>query len=416
MIELLKKYTVKKAGFEINNRGDCEQLSAIILEVTDIDISYNTLRRFFGLDNFVKPSKSTLDTLARFNGYSDYVQFLTNNPFEAYWMQKEKLYGIINEGPEIIIYFLNQIDLKSKDTLDIIISLCRELIYLNKIDELDTVLKSDFFNGLQFNYSELLHFGNSVGKLFQKNIAPQKILLNVNFLKSVYSIFVDYTQLNGYYGKWSEFIILNNSESQISSFSQAILQLKNYLNNKPVLYTDFIAIDSTKFHPILRGRLYSIKILSKSPYFEDINLNFDEILQIDEKDIFWDYFYELIFTAILSRNFLLMAAIKSKLSKQKINTKYYQEQTQKIYQLMCEYYSFWANYDDLKETSIKNLTLISFEYQYSYNEIIQLFITILNYHYEKDNKGHYLKKYLAISKKLNYPLFSKNYLLHYFEK
>ena len=83
---------------------------------------------------------------------------------------------------------------------------------------------------------------------------------------------------------------------------------------------------------------------------------------------------------------------------------------------MCEYYSFWVNYDDLKETSIKNQTLISFEYQYSYNEIIQLFITILNYHYEKDNKGHYLKKYLAISKKLNYPLFSKNYLLHYFEK
>jgi hypothetical protein len=416
MIELLKKYTIKKAGFEIKTRGDCELLSAIILEVTDIDISYNTLRRFFGLDNDVKPSKSTLDVLARFSGYESYVQFLTKNPLEAYWIKKEKLYSIINEDSETILNYLYQIDLNNKETLDIVISLCRELVYLERIDELDAVLKSDFFKQLKFNYSELLHFGNSVGILFQSIEATKKILSNNNFLKYVYSIFVDYTQLNGYYGEWSEFISQNNSDTQINSFALALQQLKNYLNQKPVVYSDFIAIDSAKFHPILRGRLYSIKILSKSPDFENISFDFDKILQLDQKDIFWDYFFELIFTAILSRNFLLMAAILSKLSKQKINTKYYQEQHQKIYQLMYEYYSYWVNYDDLKENSIKNQTLISFEYQYSYNEIIQLFITILNYHYEKDNKEQYLKRYLAISKKLNYPLFSKSYLIQYFEK
>lgn len=416
MIELLKKHTVQRAGFEVNTRGDCELLSAIILEVTDIHISYNTLRRFFGLDNYVKPSKSTLDALARFNGYVNYVQFLTNNPFEAYWIEKEKLYSILNESSETILNFLNQIDLDSKNTLDIIISLCRELIYLNKIDELDVVLKSDFFNKIQFNYSELLHFGNSVGILFQKNKAIKKLVLNRNFLKNVYCIFVDYSQLNGYYGQWTEFIIQNISDPEIVSFSLAIQQLKNYLNNKPVVYSDLVTINSSKFHPILRGRLYSIKILSESPSYEDMGLKFEETLQLDKRDFSWDYFYELIFIAILSRNFVLMASIISTLSKQKKSTKYYQEHNQKIYQLMLEFHNYWNNYEDLKTASINKYPLIKLEFKYSYNEIIQLFTTILNYHYEMENKDHYLKLFLFQSEKLNYPLFSKSYLLNYFEK
>jgi len=112
----------------------------------------------------------------------------------------------------------------------------------------------------------------------------------------------------------------------------------------------------------------------------------------------------------------LMGAIITTLSKQKINAKYYQEQNQKIYQLMCAYYNYWVNYESSKATTIDNHNLIHFDYKYSYNEIIQLFITILNYHYEKDNKEYYLRKFLSISKKLNYPLFSKGYLLHYFDE
>ena len=65
-----------------------------------------------------------------------------------------------HDSHEFLLELLDQLDLNSKETLDILISLCRELIYLNKIDELDTILKSDFFKHLKFNYSELLHFGN----------------------------------------------------------------------------------------------------------------------------------------------------------------------------------------------------------------------------------------------------------------
>ena len=60
MIDYLKKLTVKNAGFEIKDRGDCQLLSELIIERTDELISYNTLRRLFGLVDFVKPNKNTL--------------------------------------------------------------------------------------------------------------------------------------------------------------------------------------------------------------------------------------------------------------------------------------------------------------------------------------------------------------------
>ncbi len=46
MLNLLKRKTELTAGFEINNRVDCELLSDLILDKTSNVISYNALRRF----------------------------------------------------------------------------------------------------------------------------------------------------------------------------------------------------------------------------------------------------------------------------------------------------------------------------------------------------------------------------------
>ena len=56
MIFLLKKEVEKKIGQSILNRGDCELLANAILETLDIEISYNTIRRLFGLAPNVKPN------------------------------------------------------------------------------------------------------------------------------------------------------------------------------------------------------------------------------------------------------------------------------------------------------------------------------------------------------------------------
>ena len=414
MIYFLKKLTIKNAGFEIQDRGDCQLLSELIIEKTDESISYNTLRRFFGLDNFVKPSKSTLDTLARFNGYKNFVHYLAINPYEAYWKNKEILFQLINEEPEEISKFINQTDLKNEHALDFMVSLCRELIYLEKTDVLEAVMNSDFFNNRAFTYSEILHFGNSVGLLIKmKPEIGKKLLLNSNFLKFVYCIYVDYSNLNGYYGEWSEFVSKNTSDIQLKCFAQAILQLKNYLNRKPVSFSSFEAIDTAKFHPILRGRIYSIKILSGVTISNDYYSDFETVKLHGKNDILWDYFYEPIMAAILSGNFLLMEAIIHILSNKKINTEYYQENNQKIYKLMCLIYTNRIDGTIKKVRNFEN-SMRESEFKYSYQEALALFVSVLNFHTDKINDTKHSQKFQQIAKKLNYPLFSNNYLVNYF--
>jgi hypothetical protein len=415
MIVYLKKLTIKNAGFAIQDRGDCQLLSELIIERTDELVSYNTLRRFFGLAPYVKPSKNTLDTLARFNGYKDYVHYIKINPFEAYWSDKEKLYSLLNEDSEELIKFVNTTDFKNEHVLDFMISLCRELIYLNKIDILDQVFHTSFFNNRDFSYSEIIHFGNSVGILFKtKQVLEKKLLTNANFIKFVYCIYVDYSNLNGYYGAWSKYVSQNTCDIQVKCFSQAILQLINYLNGKSVSYSSFISVDTTNFHPILKGRLFSIKILSGNYNSNDIENYFDSLKIINDKKNISDYFYELTISAIFSRNFLLMELMINFLSNQHFSAKYYyQEHHLKLYKLMCLFY-YNLKDDDIsnKDELVKNI--LESEFKYSYKEIIHLLIMVFNYHKDKKDNVLHLKKFEEVSKKLNYPLFSKDYLMNYF--
>lgn len=415
MIDYLKKLTIKNAGFEIIDRGDCQLLSELIIEKIDETVSYNTLRRIFGLANYVKPNTSTLDTLARFNGYKNYVHFLKINPFKAYWSDKEKLYSLINEESEEIINFVNTTDFKHEHALDFMISLCRELIYLNKIEELEQVFQTYFFNNRDFSYSEIIHFGNSVGILFKtKQVLENKILSNPNFIKFVYTIHVDYSSLNGYYGNWSKYISENTTDIEVKSFSQAILQLINYLNEEAVSYTDFDSVDSTAFHPILKGRLFSVKILSGDYDSYDVNKYFNSININNDSNTLLDYFYEPMITAIISRNFLLMGLIKKFISNQKFNIEYYyQEHHRELFELMCLFHSYYLDNESINNVEIENNILES-EFKYSYKEIIQLLIVVFNYHTDKKNNRRHLKIFESISKKLNYPIFSKAYLFNYF--
>ena len=60
MVQNLLIEVSKVSGIEIHTRGDCELLSALILEETDQLVSYNTLRRLFGLAPSSKPRKQLI--------------------------------------------------------------------------------------------------------------------------------------------------------------------------------------------------------------------------------------------------------------------------------------------------------------------------------------------------------------------
>lgn len=414
MIDYLKKLTIKNAGFAVTDRGDCQLLSELIVEKTDELISYNTLRRLFGLATFVKPSKNTLDTLARFNGYKDYVHYLKINPYEAYWSDKEKLYSLLQEDSESLLYFINGLDYKSEQALDFMISLCRELVYLDKQTLLVAVFNSKFFIERHFSYSETLHFGNSIGMLFKTHkLSDDTLLLNANFLKYVYCIYVDYSNLNGYYGDWCLYVSTTTTDIQIKCFSLAVLELKKYLNGLPVTYDYFNNISTQDFHPILTGRIFSVQLLSNKYDSNDVTAFFNTI-KISPQEHVLDYLYELMIVALISGDFLLMDFIVNFISNQKIKVRYYyHEHHMNLLHLLT---IFTAKFESKEIVSREKIDAFFDEdyFKYSYKEIIAIFVHVYKFH-NGENVNFHIYAYELLTKKLNYPLFSNDYLINYYK-
>ena len=419
MIGALKKLTLKNAGFELKGRGDCEVLSQLILEKTDEFISYNTIRRLFGLVAYVKPSINSLNTLARFNGYKSYVDFIKITPSIAYWSEKEKLYHNISNQQQNILDYIASNEFNNEYKLDFVISLCRELIYTKKTALLQELFQSSFFTNHQFNYSELLHFGNSIGQLLINY--PEigvELLEYPHFLNFVYCIYVDYNNINGYYGDWNQIVLEKSTEIHLTAFAESIHQLKNYLNGNEVTYENLRELDKSNFHPILTGRIYSIKIIALGYRFDDFNQLISNHYNLDDNSVLYDLFYEPIFIAMLTKNFQLMKDIMKYLAQNKMIFQYYHEAHKNQFELMSFIYQqSISNNTTKKKKQIHSKVLRN--HNYSYKDIITLFELILSYHsgnIKMSEQKMILNQFNEIAMKFNYPLFNEAFLINYFQK
>jgi hypothetical protein len=80
MLQALKIQVEKTFGQKIDGRGKAVLLTEDIYLKTNLLVSYNTLRRFYGLVENTKASRSTLDTLAVYCGFSSYHDFCKRFP------------------------------------------------------------------------------------------------------------------------------------------------------------------------------------------------------------------------------------------------------------------------------------------------------------------------------------------------
>ena len=100
MEKKLRDITEVKIGFKIKSLKDSKRLSQIIAKENDIAISYNTIRRFFGVVKNVQASNFTLDTLSRFNSFESYSDFLINFKLRNKWRQEFEVSKIIHNGED----------------------------------------------------------------------------------------------------------------------------------------------------------------------------------------------------------------------------------------------------------------------------------------------------------------------------
>ena len=106
MEEKLRNITELKIGFKIKTLKDSKRLSQIIAKENDIDLSYNTLRRFFGIVKNVQASNFTLDTLSKFNGYDNYSDFLLNFRLRNKWKQEFEISKIIHDKDKLLLEYI----------------------------------------------------------------------------------------------------------------------------------------------------------------------------------------------------------------------------------------------------------------------------------------------------------------------
>lgn len=412
MIKQLKNLTEKTIGFKIKNRGDCQKLSEQIFVSIDEEISYNTLRRFFGLDKETKPNSKTLNILARFNGFESFADFSQLFPKQSNWYLKEVAYDLLNLNESTdLVNFIKSIEQINNDSLDVVILVLRELILKNEISTLKKIFDLEILNPINYKYSELLHLCNSIGLLLRKQQIDYLNFIQTKYFKvTIFTIFVDYSSLNRNYGDFVYKIHKTSKDTELVLFSGLLLQLKKILNNEPP--TDsFDSLISKKLHPILLSRYISIKIICtpKNKIVEILENYKNRFIKNDSID----YIYELMIISILSKNFISMEWLTENFVQEDNVPKYYQEWH---YNILCMVKLFLGVYKK-NNFSFINEQLRSIEKlnpRYSYQSFYLIFISILKYHLNIKPKSA-LRTYEKISQEIGYEIFSLNYLTDYFK-
>ena len=412
MEKKLRDITEVKIGFKIKSLKDSKRLSQIIAKENDIAISYNTIRRFFGVVKNVQASNFTLDTLSRFNSFESYSDFLINYKLRNKWRQEFEISKIIHNGEEdrLLKYIESNLSLTKSFNLKLI-QIIRELLLIGNFDLIRKIFELKKMNAQNFNYDGQVLIGMSIGYLIRvvniKNKAFNQLLLNENFQDLVITIFVDYASLKTYYSKIIKTIYKNSSRKNVRVFCEGILNLNLFFTKKSK--DSFYKLkEEEEFHPILKSRIFAQYLL-----IEDSNVIFklNNYYQKYLVDGFIpiEYLFEINFTSILTRNFEVMKWIIEKIKPETDYTFFYKYEHYNNFLFMKLIYYTKIN-DHKNIASIdKNLTIERFK---SYEDMALLYHNICKYRWTNDDK--FFAAYMKIAKRVNPIFFTKKYFFEYF--
>ena len=165
----LREITEVKIGFKIKSLKESKILSQIIAKENDINISYNTIRRFFGVVKNVQASKFTLDTLSKFNSFENYSDFFINFKLRNMWRQEFEISRIIHNGEEdrLVEYIDSNLGQKKSFNLKLI-QIIRELLLIGNFNLIRRIFELKKMNAHNFDYDEKVLIGMSIGYIITR--------------------------------------------------------------------------------------------------------------------------------------------------------------------------------------------------------------------------------------------------------
>ncbi len=293
-------------GIQVIDAYSCQKLSEELEKKGKISISYNTLRRLFGIiKGPTNASRFTLDSLSRGMGYSDFTAFQQAvSQFEKDFFNEMLILNRLGnrKDDQIILGIVQQFQMKTWDEVyqfKSIIDLCLEVKnfdLLTQIFELPFDTNSEdvtwrLYVSFQSIYVQSCQNNEAVidyiAELLKTNELAQRILLQ---------LFVEEDCLQGYYGKWllatSEHLVEDMPVFKNLLLCQRAFELRDIPGAKRHLVLSNKAFQDG-MHPNLKGRIAAWDYILESKS-ETAHQFFNGLQDFSSKLSFLVFFYRLL--------------------------------------------------------------------------------------------------------------------------
>lgn len=424
MIDELKLEIEKTFNRKITDRGHCEELVQDIYEKTSALLSYNTLRRFFGLAEYRKPRENTLDQLSVYCGFRSFKDFSQRYAEVDTWPTWERLFvDLSNEDSTEFIELLRYRKRHNEHfTVSFTIGV-RELLNRRDLVGLLQVFREPAFQFSVLPYDEVAQIGVLVGlhfRNFDDETLEDALLLEPNFRDIVFKIFVDYARLNRKYVRWIQVLLQQpNLDKETIEFITCLDIWRGYLlleMNSDKTLQRIPDLDLNQ-HPILFGRIFGMKMLlmqntdSKAAWEEKFKKRLESQPQFAT-----EFLYEPCVQCLVSRDPDLMKMINDH-SHLVNDIKFWYHISQvsihRVFQVACLI-------DEGQYVKASNLLeKITFGHiRHGYREFIELFTSFfkLQVAYNLGESTEKLQSdFRYYRSKIDYPIFTDQYFEQYFQ-
>ncbi len=424
MIDELKNELEQTFKRKVLNRGDCEALVQDIYEKTGAILSYNTLRRMFGLAEFRKPRESTLDQLSVYCGFRSFKDFSQRYSDVDIWPIWEGLFvALASKNTQKFIELLRHRKARNEQFSLSFAIVIREL--LNRRDEksLVQIFEDSFFQFNYLPYDEVAQLGVLIGlhfRDFNDEELEKKLLLLPNFRDLVFKVFVDYGQLHQKYGTWISYLMQQESlDEETRTFVSCLDVWRRLLMQEGIPKKSMQAIPALSMnqHPILFGRIFSVKMLQeKSPKKRTVWIDqMKERLSL-QPQFTTELLYEPAFECLVTQN----TSLKS----------FLMEHTDQINNIQ-----FWYHYSQVAIHRVFQVSLLIAKKQFAkalntlenityshirhgYREFLEIYISFFRLQLAKETLQGDLEilrlEFEDARRKLNYPFLTDEYFECYF--
>lgn len=422
-MELVKVYYYRKKllqaiGFEKASTAAIKVLLIEIEQETNSKLSFNTLRRFFGLLELKKPNYNTWRTLTDFLRLKSGHIVESKNAYVTLWKSHHLLLFELTAGDEasIIGHLIKE---KNTENFTILLGyLTNHAIATKNIKLLKSIYTH---NSLFEDISSLSNFLSELVmpllmELKNEDLEQLFPIMNLFYFKnSIIYLHIAYSHLNGNYGLIINQIVANDDQEQL--FLNCIKAYRNFLSGKVLKEIPKISLIELKAcYPTLAGRYIGYQLLLHPKNTTNI---LQELINPLTKHFTPHYFYLEIFSALLlNKDFKTLSQLIEKYYEALYEIDHwYAFLTLNMYQIAES--AVYVKEDQLKRASIV-FDSINIEHTSSdYHDYVFLFYSIVKYHILESEdlvgKEKVLATFKKTAQKVGFNRFDEKLLINFFK-